>query len=139
MKLINHLSSIALIFCFVPVFYSPHDPTGFFTSSFQNIHIAPSLSKRNAKNTLFQVFSLTLTLLLGETYVGLNTLYVIHFQCVVPTQISLNKRVCIRESIHNTPHFANPRFITPARKTHQLLISPCCCCTILDLSDIVEY
>jgi len=40
---------------------------------------------RNARNTLFLALSLTLTLLLGETHVGLTTLCGIHFQCVVPT------------------------------------------------------
>ena len=44
--------------------------------------------KRNARNTLFLALSLTLTTLCG-----------IHFQCVVPTWISSNKRVSVREGV----------------------------------------
>jgi len=42
--------------------------------------------------------SLTLTFLLNETHVGLTTLCGINFQCMVPTWISSNKRVDVREN-----------------------------------------
>jgi len=49
---------------------------------------------RQMLGTLFLALSLTITLLLSETHLGLTTSCGIHFQCVVPTWISPNIRVC---------------------------------------------
>jgi len=65
----------------------------------QNPKIKDQKQKWYKNREMIGTLSLTLTLLLGETHVGLTTLCGIHFQCVVPTWILPNKRVIVRESV----------------------------------------
>jgi len=69
--------SLAFLSVFMIVVFCPQfEPLLFFKED---------KCKINANNILFLALSLTFTVLLGETHVGLTTLCGIHFQCVVPT------------------------------------------------------
>ena len=60
---------------------------------------------RFVMNSLLLALSITFTFLLGETHVGISitTLCNINFQCMIPTWISPNKKMSVRESIHSIP------------------------------------
>jgi len=57
---------------------------------------------------MLKTLSLTPTLLLGEIHVGSTTLYITHFQSVIPAMILPNKRVSGRECPSNCAKFEFP-------------------------------